>query len=70
MIIPSKGLCPGDLIIKFGPLTVDNVNGSLQPIAQQVERNENVLFPKNYCYPSDYDSSSALFCSQFREIIK
>ncbi|KAF9651556.1 hypothetical protein BDM02DRAFT_3090907 [Thelephora ganbajun] len=35
------GLRPGDLIIKFGPLTAGNVNGSLQSVAQQVERSEN-----------------------------
>jgi len=44
VIIPPKGLCPGDLIIKFGPLTAGNVSSSLQPIAQQVESNENVIF--------------------------
>jgi len=35
------GLHPGDLIIKFGPLTAGNFSGSLQSIAQEVERNEN-----------------------------
>lgn len=35
------GLCPGDLIVKFGPLTAGNLSGSLQLIAQQVEQHEN-----------------------------
>jgi len=43
IIIPPKGLRPGDLVIKFGPLTAGNVSGSLQPIVEQVERNKNVL---------------------------
>ena len=64
--MPPKGLRPGDLIIEFGPLTAGNVSGSLQPIAQQVESNENVLFLINHCYLSDHNSSSALFCSQFQ----
>jgi len=44
VMIPSKGLRPGDLIIKFGPLTAENLSDSLHPIAQEVERNENVIF--------------------------
>lgn len=63
-----KGLRPGDLIIEFGPLTAGNVSGSLQPIAQQMEHNENVLFLINYCYLSDHGSYSALFCSQYQEM--
>lgn len=47
LIILPKGLHPGDLIIKFGPLTAVDASSSLQPIAQQVERNENVLFSNN-----------------------
>jgi len=35
------GLHPGDLIIKFGPITARDISGSLQPIAQHVEHNEN-----------------------------
>ena len=46
LMMPPKGLRPGDLIIKFGSLTAGNVGGSLQPIAQQVESNENVLLSK------------------------
>ena len=44
VLILLQGLHPGDLIIKFGPLTAGHVSSSLQPIAQQVERSENVLF--------------------------
>lgn len=39
------GLLPGDLVLKFGPLTARDINGSLQPIAQQVEHNENHPIP-------------------------
>lgn len=49
----SKGLRAGDLIVKFGPLTAENISGSLQPIAQQVECSENVRFPIRHCYPPD-----------------
>lgn len=65
VIISRKGLRPGDLIIKFGPLTAGNVSDSLQPIAQQVECNENVLVSNKSSYLSDHDSTSALFRSQF-----
>jgi len=51
VIIPSKGLHPGDLIIKLGPLTAENVGSSLQPILQQVERNENVLVSNKLSLP-------------------
>jgi len=51
VIIPPKGLHPGDRIIRFGPLTAGNVGGSLQLIAEQVERNENVLFSNRSLLP-------------------
>ena len=51
VIILPKGLRPGDLIIKFGSLTAGNVSGSLQPIAEQVECNENVIFSNSLSSP-------------------
>ena len=72
VIMISKGLRPGDLIVKFGSLTAGDVSGSLQPIAQHVEHNENVLFsnrPSSYTFLTT-TPLSALFCSQFRGTIK